>query len=444
VTDDEGRSLALKLHRLGRTSFRNVKKTRDYLRSRTASYNWLHLSHLSALKEFAFMRALGEHGFPVPLAVETNRHCVLMSLVEAHPLTQVRSLAHPAPVWAQALGIMSRLARHGLVHCDFNEFNLLVDEGEALTLIDFPQMVSTRHANAAHFYERDVDCLRRFFVRRYNFRPDDAGLDDGSGGLAAALGGVPPAGAGAAAGGSAGGGGDGDGVDAGAGFQQLDEALRASGYGAKEQAELEAALEEGRLEGRREGDESSSGSDEDGEESDDTDDAHEVQCEDESEYGYESEELPARDGDDASPSHDAEDEADVGGMQSLRISQRTAASEAAAASEARLHAQRLERAQRAAADAEAAGVRAGAAGGSDDEAAPPASEIGDRAATVSVSIGLSARQQEVRERIRLERKKASKAAAMAGAKVNHSKDKTGSRKATKGGSSSAATDSFWG
>ena len=105
--------LALKLHRLGRTSFRNVRQKRDYLRSLTASYNWLHLSKLSALKEFAFMRALGEHGFPVPRAVELNRHAVLMSLVPATPLTQVRELAHPDVVWRQVADIMVKLAQHG-------------------------------------------------------------------------------------------------------------------------------------------------------------------------------------------------------------------------------------------------------------------------------------------------------------------------------------------
>ena len=116
VTDEEGNLLALKLHRLGRTSFRNVKQKRDYLRSLTASYNWLHLSKLSALKEFAFMRALGEHGFPVPRAVELNRHAVLMSLVPATPLTQVRELAHPDVVWRQASDIMVKLAQHGTIH----------------------------------------------------------------------------------------------------------------------------------------------------------------------------------------------------------------------------------------------------------------------------------------------------------------------------------------
>ena len=47
--------LAMKLHKLGRTSFRAVKSKRDYLRHRR-SFNWLYLSRLAALKEFAFMK----------------------------------------------------------------------------------------------------------------------------------------------------------------------------------------------------------------------------------------------------------------------------------------------------------------------------------------------------------------------------------------------------
>jgi hypothetical protein len=47
--------MALKLHRLGRTSFRAVKSKRDYLQHRQ-NYSWLYLSRLAALKEYAFMK----------------------------------------------------------------------------------------------------------------------------------------------------------------------------------------------------------------------------------------------------------------------------------------------------------------------------------------------------------------------------------------------------
>lgn len=53
--NDEGEVFALKLHRLGRTSFRDVKSKRDYLGTRS-SYSWLYLSRLAALKEYAFMK----------------------------------------------------------------------------------------------------------------------------------------------------------------------------------------------------------------------------------------------------------------------------------------------------------------------------------------------------------------------------------------------------
>lgn len=41
------------------------------------------------MKEYAFMVALGEHGLPVPYAVAHNRHCVLMTMIDAVPLVQV-------------------------------------------------------------------------------------------------------------------------------------------------------------------------------------------------------------------------------------------------------------------------------------------------------------------------------------------------------------------
>jgi RIO kinase 2 len=58
VTNDEGEVFALKLHRLGRTSFRAVKSKRDYLGGRS-SFSWLYLSRLAALKEYAFMKVRG-------------------------------------------------------------------------------------------------------------------------------------------------------------------------------------------------------------------------------------------------------------------------------------------------------------------------------------------------------------------------------------------------
>lgn len=57
VANEEGQQFALKLHRLGRTSFRNLKNKRDYHKHRH-NVSWLYLSRLSAMKEFAYMKVL--------------------------------------------------------------------------------------------------------------------------------------------------------------------------------------------------------------------------------------------------------------------------------------------------------------------------------------------------------------------------------------------------
>ncbi|KAH1153157.1 hypothetical protein AAZX31_18G043500 [Glycine max] len=176
VAREDGTVLAMKLHRLGRVSFRAVKSKRDYLRHRS-SYNWLYLSRLAALKEFAFMKALETHGFPVPNAIESNRHCVVMSLVQGYPLVQVKQLLNPETVFEAILGQVVRLAEHGLIHCDFNEFNIMINDDEKITMIDFPQMVSVSHRNAQMYFDRDVECIFKFFRKRFNLSFQES-IDD--------------------------------------------------------------------------------------------------------------------------------------------------------------------------------------------------------------------------------------------------------------------------
>lgn len=47
-----------------------------------------------------------------------------------------------------------------------------IDEEERLTLIDFPQMVSTSHANAAELFDRDIECVARFFHKKLDYVPE--------------------------------------------------------------------------------------------------------------------------------------------------------------------------------------------------------------------------------------------------------------------------------
>ena len=61
---------------------------------------------------------------------------------------QIRELEDTAGVYSECMDLIVRLANHGLIHGDFNEFNLMVNDDGSITMYDFPQMVSTSHPNA--------------------------------------------------------------------------------------------------------------------------------------------------------------------------------------------------------------------------------------------------------------------------------------------------------
>ena len=194
VADETGAQRVLKIHRLGRVSFRTVRANRDYLKKRQGG-SWMYLSRLSAMREFAFMRALKDAGFPVPDPIGQSRHTIVMSYEDAFPLRQIADVPDPAGLYAELIALVLRLAQHGLIHGDFNEFNILIkeerteaEEGESdgtgddpsaptLTpiVIDFPQMVSMEHPNADAYFSRDVACIKRFFERRFHFVPETPG-----------------------------------------------------------------------------------------------------------------------------------------------------------------------------------------------------------------------------------------------------------------------------
>lgn len=70
------------------------------------------------------------------------------------------------------LDMIESFARQGLIHSDFNEFNIMIDHKKKIWVIDFPQMVSTAHKNANYFFNRDVKCINDFFARRFGYNGD--------------------------------------------------------------------------------------------------------------------------------------------------------------------------------------------------------------------------------------------------------------------------------
>lgn len=171
VANEDGEPLCLKLHRLGRTCFRRLREKRDYHAHRNAA-SWIYLSRISATKEFAYMKALYDRGFPVPTPIDFNRHCVIMNLVQGQPMCQVSEVEDVEWLYDELMNLILKLGSFGVIHGDFNEFNIMLTHDGKPIVIDFPQMVSINHPNAGMFFMRDVNCVRDFFKRRFGYESE--------------------------------------------------------------------------------------------------------------------------------------------------------------------------------------------------------------------------------------------------------------------------------
>jgi RIO kinase 2 len=71
-------------------------------------------------------------------------------LINFSPLLscQVYEVADVESLYDELMELIVRLGNHGVIHGDFNEFNLIITNDGKPILIDFPQMISTSHPNA--------------------------------------------------------------------------------------------------------------------------------------------------------------------------------------------------------------------------------------------------------------------------------------------------------
>lgn len=75
-------------------------------------------------------------------------------------------------LYDELMNLIIRFADSGVIHGDFNEFNIMITDEEKPIIIDFPQMVSTAHANAEVLFDRDVTCIKVFFKKRFNYESE--------------------------------------------------------------------------------------------------------------------------------------------------------------------------------------------------------------------------------------------------------------------------------
>jgi RIO kinase 2 len=164
----DGKRIAVKFHRLGRTSFRQTRRKRGYVQEHST---WLFQSHLAAEKEFQAMKLVYKNGVSVPKPISQNRHVIAMGMIEGGELSKYKEIGQPQKIIKEVLrNVRKAYLKAHVIHADLSEYNIILKPDGHILIIDWPQYVMTDHANAEELLERDLKNVLTFFSRRFNVK----------------------------------------------------------------------------------------------------------------------------------------------------------------------------------------------------------------------------------------------------------------------------------
>ncbi|MFX1455136.1 MAG: RIO1 family regulatory kinase/ATPase [Promethearchaeota archaeon] len=166
--DDDENIFAAKFYRMGRTSFRGIKKYRDLLGDRS-HFSWLYVNRLAAKKEFEALEKIYPLKLNTPKPIDYNRHVIIMSYLRGKELVYYKKIDKPQKIFNRIIKQMKTIYQKvGMIHGDLGEFNIVVDERGDILIIDWLQWVSRDHPNASSLLERDIMNICDYFKKKFN------------------------------------------------------------------------------------------------------------------------------------------------------------------------------------------------------------------------------------------------------------------------------------
>ena len=166
--DDNENIYALKIYRMGRTSFKNIKMLRSFLGNRK-HLSWLYVNRLAAKKEFDALSKIYELKLDTPKPIGFNRHMIVMSYLRGKELAYYHNLKNPSKIFNKIIKQIKIIyQKANMIHGDLGEFNIVVDNKGNILIIDWLQWIPSDHPNARSILERDIENLCNFFQKKYN------------------------------------------------------------------------------------------------------------------------------------------------------------------------------------------------------------------------------------------------------------------------------------
>jgi RIO kinase 2 len=163
---------AIKIHRVGRSSFYHIKRYRTYIAKRK-HISWLYVSRLAAQREFEALEILYNGKLSVPEPIFQNRHVIVMSFINGQLLVEINYLEEPELILNKILDfIYDSFKNYDIIHSDLSEFNIMITDNNEILVFDFPQWISSDHPQYEYYLKRDIFNTIDFFRRRFGITAD--------------------------------------------------------------------------------------------------------------------------------------------------------------------------------------------------------------------------------------------------------------------------------
>jgi RIO kinase 2 len=161
-----GEERAIKFFRIGRISFRDVRRKRTY-GDNEGIHNWLMMNIEAAKKEYDILQALRDTGIRIPITHYRALHSVVMNNIPGSMLVDLKTINTPATTLQKILNDIRICYNNDIINCDISEYNTILDDNDKIWIIDWPQAVTRKHPNANDLIKRDVFNIVKFFNRRF-------------------------------------------------------------------------------------------------------------------------------------------------------------------------------------------------------------------------------------------------------------------------------------
>ena len=170
--DDNENIHALKIYRMGRTSFKSIKKYRNLIGDRGHT-SWLYINRLAAKKEYEALEKIYHLKLNTPKPIGYNRHIIVMEYLRGKELVYYKTIDKPEYIFNKIIDQMRIVyQKASMIHGDLGEFNIVIDEKGNILIIDWLQWIPSDHPNAKSLLRRDIENLCNYFNKKFKIKSD--------------------------------------------------------------------------------------------------------------------------------------------------------------------------------------------------------------------------------------------------------------------------------